>query len=622
MMLKSTTRVVRGLILLAASTGLLGLALAQAQDDDPPLEAARLSYVNGSISIQQAGTDEWMQAAPNFPLAPGDRVFVDADSFGEIQIGQIYVRLGANTDLSVVSLSPYSIALGVGQGEVHVHEMSMWPNQRLAINTPNGSMVTNHNAEFRVDVYNDQQSAVFSNYQGDVYVVGAGGFSQRLYDGSVLQLAGVNPVYPQWLEMNDPDSLDMWSQQRDQWIAQSLSAQYVNAAMPGIQELDAAGTWMPDSDFGPVWFPNDVPYGWEPYHYGHWMNRQPWGWVWIEDESWGYAPFHYGRWAIVNNRWGWIPGPRDQRPVWSPALVVFAGGIQVGGVGISVWFPLGPGEAYRPWYPCSPRYIDQVNISNIRESRVIHVQTTYVNIVNVTNVTYVNRTVGVTAMRHEDFASGHSAYKVAVHVDPQQIQHAQILARPVPQVSNVPVIFKRPVRPVPVAVARPMLINGSGKQISAVPNAKPIEPPVRTARPPAASIPLPNHKPAVNVPNGQPKNMQSDSWKTQPGTQNGQPRVNVPPPPQQHAPEMIPRPTQPPATVAQPQHPEMQQRVEPIKPATPVRQPPPPPQQQHPAPAPAPEMIHPKPPPPPATKPLAKSPTKPVDNKDKKEPPK
>src|ERR1035438_7320845 len=104
MMRNTVARVFRIFILLASAVGLLGFSVAQAQDDDPPLEAARLSYVHGSISIQQAGTDEWMQAVPNFPLAPGDRIFVDADSFGEIQIGTVYLRVGANTDLSVVDL--------------------------------------------------------------------------------------------------------------------------------------------------------------------------------------------------------------------------------------------------------------------------------------------------------------------------------------------------------------------------------------------------------------------------------------------------------------------------------------------------------------------------------------
>jgi hypothetical protein len=158
-----------------------------------------------------------------------------------------------------------------------------------------------------------------------------------------------------------------------------------------MMSFDAAGDWQPQSDYGPIWFPH-VDAGWAPYHYGHWVHMPFYGWTWVADEPWGAAPFHYGRWVAVGGRWGWIPGPREGHPVWSPAQVVFAGGIQFGGVGVSVWFPLGPGEAYKPWYPCSPQYINQINISNIHESRIIHVQTTYVNIVNVTNVTYVNRT--------------------------------------------------------------------------------------------------------------------------------------------------------------------------------------------------------------------------------------
>ena len=171
------------------------------------------------------------------------------------------------------------------------------------------------------------------------------------------------------------------------------------------------------------------PADWQPYHYGHWINRDPWGWVWVEDESWGYAPFHYGRWVSYNGRWGWVPGPVNVRPIWSPALVVFAGGVHFGGGGgLSVWFPLGPGEAYRPWYRCSPRYIDQVNITNIREAPRVHVQNTYVNVVNVTNITYINQTRGASAMRQDDFASGRSMRTVAVRVDPREMQQARAAA--------------------------------------------------------------------------------------------------------------------------------------------------------------------------------------------------
>ena len=230
-----------------------------------------------------------------------------------------------------------------------------------------------------------------------------------------------------------------------------------------------------------------------------------------------YAPFHYGRWVSYNGRWGWVPGPVNVRPIWSPALVVFAGGHFGGGAGLSVWFPLGPGEAYRPWYRCSPRYIDQVNITNIRESPRVHVQNTYVNIVNVSNVTYVNQTRGATAMRQEDFASGQSARSVAVRIDPRDMQQARPLAQP--EVAPTPrAMLSRPVtRPVPVSIQRPELINQQGRQISAKPGATPVAAPVRAAPP---IRPLPGRTivaaPAPPVPN-RPVGGQF------PGAQSGQP---------------------------------------------------------------------------------------------------
>ena len=63
-------------------------------------------------------------------------------------------------------------------------------------------------------------------------------------------------------------------------------------------------------------------------------------------------------------------------------------------------------------------------------------QNTYVNnvtvnnVTTINNVTYINQTNGVTAMRREDMSSGRPAAQVAVRVDPRQMQHVQVLARP------------------------------------------------------------------------------------------------------------------------------------------------------------------------------------------------
>jgi len=463
--------------LCAAALVVVPSALAQ---DDPPSEAGRISYICGNVSVQAITSDDWGQAYPNLPVGPGDRIFTDSDGRAEIQLGQTYIRIGPNSDVTLVDDSTFNIHVGIAQGSIRLHSFGLWPRQLLDISTPNGNAEFANSGDLRVDVLPSDGATVFTNLGQFADITAAGDFRQELDYGQSLELAGSNPVYPQWLQAAGPDDLDSWSQQRDEQLARVVSFQYVSPDIPGAADLDAYGDWQPQTEYGAVWFPRDVSADWQPYHYGHWIDRQPWGWVWVEDESWGYAPFHYGRWVSYNGRWGWVPGPVNVRPIWSPALVVFAGGVHFGGGGgLSVWFPLGPGEAYRPWYRCSPRYIDQVNITNIREAPRVHVQTTYVNVVNVTNITYINQTHGATAMRQDDFASGRSGRNVAVRVDPREMQQARALQQP--DVAAAPrAIVSRPVsRPVPVSIQRPVLINQQGKQIAARPGAVPVAPPVR-----------------------------------------------------------------------------------------------------------------------------------------------
>jgi hypothetical protein len=504
-------------VLCAAALGFVSSALAQ---DDPPSEAGRISYISGNVSVQAITSDDWGQAYPNLPVGPGDRIFTDSDGRAEIQLGQTYIRIGPNSDVTLVDDSTFNIHVGVAQGAIRLRSFGLWPRQLLDISTPNGNAEFANSGDLRVDVLPSDGATVFTNLGQFADITAAGDFRQELNGGQSLELAGSNPVYPQWLQPAGPDDLDSWSQQRDQQLARVVSFQYVSPEIPGAADLDAHGDWQPQTEYGAVWFPRDVPADWQPYHYGHWIDRQPWGWVWVEDESWGYAPFHYGRWVSYNGRWGWVPGPVNARPIWSPALVVFAGGVHFGGgSGLSVWFPLGPGEAYRPWYRCSPRYIDQVNITNIREAPRVHVQNTYVNVVNVTNITYINQAHGATAMRHDDFASGRSGRNVAVRVDPREMQQARALQQP--DVAAAPrAIVSRPVsRPVPVSIQRPALINQQGKQIAARPGAVPVAPPIRHEQP---IRPLPGRTIVAAPAHAVPNRMGDNQYQQSPAAQGNQ----------------------------------------------------------------------------------------------------
>jgi hypothetical protein len=487
-----TFSLARTLLLAGSFAGLLLAATPSHAQNDPPPGAARLARIDGGVSIQPYGVDGWGQAYSDMPVGPGDRVATGQPGRGELEAGPVRAFFSESTDLTLVNLGYQGLELGVANGSAAIFSDGFGPNQGLAVQTPNGGITTAARAAFRVDVFSADNTTIITNYSNGqpLTINGGGGFYASVRPNESLQITGTNPVMAQPLQPASYDDFGHWSSAIESHRFNSVSAQYVNVEMPGYDELDSTGDWQAQSDYGPIWFPR-VQAGWAPYHYGHWINIPFYGWSWVADEPWGAAPFHYGRWVAVGGRWGWIPGPRQGHPIWSPAQVVFAGGIQFGGAGVAVWFPLGPGEPFHPWYPASPTYINQINITNIHESTVIHVQTTYVNI---TNVTYVNRTVGVTAVSQADFAAGKPTRNAIVKIDTAQLQHIQPMAKPPVAAPAHPAIEHPITKPANVPAARPVLINSKGQMAAATPGAKPVPPPVKPL-PPAPKA-IPGHAPA------------------------------------------------------------------------------------------------------------------------------
>jgi hypothetical protein len=497
-MLSSTCSIARNMFLLGAIAA-IALAPTSSTAQDPP-GSARLAHLQGNVSVQPNGEDAWGQASSNMPMGPGDRVYTDPQAAGaqaaqgELQAGPVRSYFSPGSDLTLTNMNDQGVELGLAQGSLLVSIDGFRPGESLFISTPNGGVTASGAGAFRVDVYLDQQSTVITCIRGSLLQLnGAGDFAADLTSGQAIQLTGTNPVYSQPLEPSHDDTFQHWAANLDTHRFNSVSAQYVSAEMHGYDDLDGNGDWQPQSEYGPIWYPR-VEAGWAPYHNGHWVHMPFYGWTWVADEPWGAAPFHYGRWVVLGGRWGWIPGPREAHPVWSPAQVVFAGGVQVGGAGVSVWFPLGPGEPYHPWYPCSPEYVNRVNITNIRETTVIHTVVNY-NVVNVTNITYVNRTNGATAMRQQDFASGHAAQTAALKIDPTLTEHIRPAA-PAAQAPPQRVILRPVAKPNAALQIRPTLITHYGQLAPATPNAKPVPVPVR---PVDAPKPLPGRA-AIGAP--------------------------------------------------------------------------------------------------------------------------
>ncbi|MEO8387762.1 DUF6600 domain-containing protein [Polaromonas sp.] len=400
---------------------------------DPPGRVARLNLAEGAVSVAPADNGDptaapaWTPAVLNRPLTSGDRLWTGPGARSELYVGSTALRMNSQTSLDLLALDDNNAQLRLAQGTLKLRVRSLYEGQRLEIDTPNLAFVVSQPGDYRLDVdpvANTTrvvaQSGGGTIYGDNVAPVALASRQQANYTGTQLTPAGPGAALQ--------DSFDKWAADRDRREDQSVSARYVPRETVGYQQLDAYGTWNQDPGFGAVWIPHAVPANWAPYRAGHWAWVSPWGWTWVDDAPWGFAPFHYGRWAQIGPRWAWVPGRLAPRPTYAPALVAFVGGssggvnwnISIGGAprpGVG-WFPLAPGEAFRPAYRVSPRYVTQVN-HNI----VVN------NTVNVTNVyRYQRQPAAVTAVSRDDFMRGRPVHGQQLRLSNADLNRAPLVA--------------------------------------------------------------------------------------------------------------------------------------------------------------------------------------------------
>jgi hypothetical protein len=419
-------------IALLAMTMPLRLVAQDQDDDDPPGRAARLGHMEGSVSFQPAGENEWVEAVSNRPMTTGDKLWADRDSRAEVELGPTTIHLNSNTGFSFINLDDRTVQIQLSSGAITLRVRRLDRDGVMEVDTPNQAFSIFQPGQYRVEASEDGSYTVITVRDGEGESTG-NGQTYSVHAGQRATFSGTDRLNADVEQVGDPDDFDRWADNRDRRFDDSRSSHYVSRDVVGADDLDDYGDWQPNPEYGNVWYPR-VEAGWAPYHTGHWAWIDPWGWTWVDDSPWGYAPFHYGRWAFVGSRWGWVPGPMTVAPVYAPALVVFVGGGPGFGGNVG-WFPLGPREVYVPSYAVSRGYVNRVNISNTTVNQTVVTNVYNTTIVNKTtvinNVTYVNRGVSgaVTAVPQGSFAGGQSVSRVAVRVTPQQVASASMNSR-------------------------------------------------------------------------------------------------------------------------------------------------------------------------------------------------
>jgi hypothetical protein len=336
-------------------------APAGAADDDVFVRVGRVADFGGELFYAPENRgEEWEKVGLNYPIASGDNLWVSGEGRAEVDFGVAQMRLAGDTNVHVSRLEDRQLALFVAEGRIILRLRVLEPGDSARIDTPHTQITLSRPGLYRIDVSQADARSVVSVREGEAQVAFVNGL-QQLLPGQVASVVGDPPQEIEVRNGTGYDGFDTWSATRDRYYERARSSPYVSPQMVGRPDLDQYGQWTNYQDYGPVWFPNDVPSDWAPYRYGYWTNVADYGPTWVDYAPWGYAPFHYGRWANFGGRWGWCPGAYVARPVWAPALVAWYGGSGWGfsasyGSPVYGWVPLGWRDPYVPrWTRCGSR---------------------------------------------------------------------------------------------------------------------------------------------------------------------------------------------------------------------------------------------------------------------------
>ena len=106
----------------------------------------------GQRVITAGGVQEWTAATLNRPLTTGDRLWSDAYSRAELDLGAAVMRLGGMTGFSFLNLDDSSAQIQLTAGTLIVRVRDMREGDNYEIDTPNLAVTLQQPGEYRFEV--------------------------------------------------------------------------------------------------------------------------------------------------------------------------------------------------------------------------------------------------------------------------------------------------------------------------------------------------------------------------------------------------------------------------------------------------------------------------------------
>lgn len=409
------------------------------------IRVARISYLEGPVTMQRTKDEDWIDAILNTPLMAGDKIYTGPGAKAEIQLeDEVTLRMAGDTYIQFKILDDGLGRIGILKGSLSVYAKEVnYARPPLEIISSNfATNILDNYALVRYDVQ-ENGPAEIQVRRGHINVEKSPGNFLTLRRGERFIQEGPNPDSYRIASLRPEDDFDRWCDLQIAMDAASQSRNYISSRVAGYSDLDRYGDWVVVKEYGRVWRPRVISVEWSPYHDGRWMWRDPYGWTWVSYEPWGWVPYHYGRWVYVKSYdWCWVPHDvvhvvhhRPYRPVWHPALVSFTyashgkyfhfslGGSYYDGPCVG-WFPLGPGDPYHPWYSRRACYVHPVHRGFLHRPSYFNNQI----VINDIDIHYQNYDAprAVTVMPRRDFNAPQKARRSYAKISYASSRHVEV----------------------------------------------------------------------------------------------------------------------------------------------------------------------------------------------------
>src|ERR1700704_4803710 len=147
---------------------------AEADADDPPSRVARVAFIEGSVSFQPAGTQDWVAAPLNRPLTTGDTLWSDQNSRAELQLDGAVIRLASSSELSIVNLNDEVTQIRLTSGTLLLRVRRLDDNETYEVDTPNLAFSVLRPGLYRISVDGSENSPAVRVRRGQAEVTGGG----------------------------------------------------------------------------------------------------------------------------------------------------------------------------------------------------------------------------------------------------------------------------------------------------------------------------------------------------------------------------------------------------------------------------------------------------------------